>query len=100
MGDAMSGNEPGGLRLVYFEDLEPRFGIKFSEMTIHRKMNADPPQFPRNVLIGQRKAWYEHKIVELLKNLPTGKGRDPDPGNKRKGRKRASKRGVIQGSKQ
>ena len=71
-----SGAEPK-LRLVYFEDLEPRFGIKLSEMTIWRKMKAKT--FPKNILIGQRKAWYEHVILEWLANLPSGKGIEPPP---------------------
>lgn len=85
----VSGDAEPGLRLVFFEDLKPEFNIPDSEMTINRKMKADPPKFPKNILWGQRKAWYRHQIVELLANLSTGKGRDPDPENKYRKRKRA-----------
>jgi len=71
-----SGAEPK-LRLVYFEHLESRFGIQASEMTIHRWMKLK--KFPQNILIGGRKAWYEHEILEWLANLSRGKGIEPPP---------------------
>jgi len=82
-------SEPKPDRLIYYEDLERLKGIKLSEMTIWRMMKAGT--FPKNRLVGQRKAWLASELDEWMVNLPTGKGRDPDPGNKGRGKRRASK---------
>jgi predicted DNA-binding transcriptional regulator AlpA len=74
-----NGIEPSGPRLIYFEDLEPKKGIKLSEMTIWRMMKAGT--FPKNVLVGQRKAWRESVIDAWIAKLPTGKGRTPPKKN-------------------
>lgn len=64
-------------RLLYFEDLAERKGIKMSPMSIWRAMRAKDHPFPQNRLIGQRKAWLESEIDAWLARLPAGKGRTP-----------------------
>ena len=73
----VNGSAPKSDRLIYFEDLAPLKGVKLSEMTLWRMMKAGT--FPKNRLIGQRKAWLESEIDKWLAELPTGKGRRPPP---------------------
>ena len=54
-------------RIVYAEDLEPRWGIKANPVTIWRWQKEG--KFPRHFLHSNRRAWFEDVIDGYVESL-------------------------------
>lgn len=59
-------------RLVFYEDLKPKYGIPYNRVHIYRLMRKGTTFFPISVRVteGGRAAWLESEIVDWIRNRP------------------------------